>query len=57
MAMARLEVIFDSKPGTPEGDELEDFRCSYRQVEWSIIPIGYPDPIEAIIIPNGTNGL
>ena len=23
LAMSRLEKIFDSKPGTPEGDELE----------------------------------
>lgn len=47
-AMARLEAIFDAKPGTPEGDELEVLGVlidNYERVHFSI---DLPDPIEAI---------
>ena len=47
-AMTRLEVIFDAKPGTTQGDELEVLGiliANYEQVNY---PIGFPDPIEAI---------
>ena len=47
-ALARLEVIFDSKPGTPEGDELEVLGILIDKYEMEHYPIGYPDPIEAI---------
>jgi len=47
-ALTRLEVIFDAKPGTPQGDELEVLGIlidNYEQVNY---PIDFPDPIEAI---------
>jgi HTH-type transcriptional regulator/antitoxin HigA len=47
-AMNRLEVIFDSKPGTPEGDELEVLAILIDKYEQERYPIGYPDPIEDI---------
>lgn len=47
-AKNRLEVIFDAKPGTPEGDELEVLGILIDKYEQEQYPIGYPDPIEAI---------
>ncbi|WP_121355397.1 helix-turn-helix domain-containing protein [Flavisolibacter nicotianae] len=47
-AMNRLEVIFDAKPGTPEGDELEVLGILIDKYEQEHYLIGYPDPIEAI---------
>ena len=47
-AMNRLEVIFDAKPGTMEGDELEVLGILIDKYEQEHYPIGYPDPIEAI---------
>lgn len=47
-AMDRLEVIFDAKPGTPQGDELEVLGILIDKYEQEHYPIGYPDPVEAI---------
>jgi HTH-type transcriptional regulator/antitoxin HigA len=47
-AMTRLETIFDAKPGTPEGDELEVLSILIERYEQEHYPIDYPDPIEAI---------
>ncbi len=47
-AMARLETIFDAKPGTPEGDELEVLGVLIDNYERTHFPIDLPDPIEAI---------
>jgi HTH-type transcriptional regulator/antitoxin HigA len=47
-AMNRLETIFDAKPGTPEGDELEVLGILIEKYEQEHYPIEYPDPIEAI---------
>lgn len=47
-AMQRLEVIFDSKKGTKEGDELEILSILIDKYENENFPIGFPDPIEAI---------
>ncbi len=47
-ALGRLEVIFDAKPGTPEGDELEVLGILIDKYEQEHFPIEYPDPIEAI---------
>ncbi|MBO9682874.1 MAG: helix-turn-helix domain-containing protein [Flavisolibacter sp.] len=47
-AMNRLEAIFDAKPGTPEGDELEVLGILIDKYEQEHYPIGYPDPVEAI---------
>ena len=47
-ALARLEVIFDAKRGTEEGDELEIVSILIDNYENKHFPIGMPDPIEAI---------
>lgn len=47
-ALARLEEIFDAKPGTPEGDELEVLGILVSSYEDRHFPIGFPDPIEAV---------
>jgi HTH-type transcriptional regulator/antitoxin HigA len=47
-ALERLDVIFDSKKGTHEGDELEILGILIDQYENEHFPIGLPDPIEAI---------
>ena len=47
-ALERLEVIFDAKMGTPEGDELEVLGILIDQYENENFPVGLPDPIEAI---------
>lgn len=47
-ALKRLELIFDAKKGTNEGDELEILSILIDQYENKDFPIGMPDPIEAI---------
>jgi HTH-type transcriptional regulator / antitoxin HigA len=47
-ALDRLELIFDAKRGTPEGDELEILGILIDQYENENFPIDLPDPIEAI---------
>ena len=47
-ALARLEVIFDAKKGTPKGDELELLGMLVDNYENEKFPIGFPDPVEAI---------
>ena len=47
-ALERLEIIFDSKKGTQEGDELELLGILIDQYENEHFPIDLPDPIEAI---------
>ena len=47
-ALERLEVIFDSKKGTEEGDELEILAIVIDNYENENFPIGMPDPISAI---------
>ncbi len=47
-ALGRLEVIFDAKTGTKEGDELEILGILISQFEDEHFPIDLPDPIEAI---------
>ena len=48
LALERLEIIFDSKRETQEGDELEILGILIDQYENEHFPIGIPDPIEAI---------
>ena len=48
LALARLEVIFDAKKGTPQGDELEILGLLVDTYESSHFPVGFPDPVEAI---------
>jgi HTH-type transcriptional regulator/antitoxin HigA len=47
-ALERLELIFDTKKGSPEGDELEILGILIEKYEEEHFPIGFPDPIEAI---------
>ena len=47
-ALERLEVIFDAKMGTPEGDELEVLGILIDQYENENFQVDLPDPIEAI---------
>ena len=47
-ALERLELIFDSKKGSPEGDELEILGILIEKYEDEHFPVGFPDPIEAI---------
>ena len=47
-ALERLEVIFDAKKGTEEGDELEILAIVIDNYENENFPIGMPDPISAI---------
>lgn len=47
-ALKRLEVIFDARPGTKEGDELEILGVLIEKYEDEHYPIEAPDPIEAI---------
>ena len=47
-ALDRLEVIFDAKKGSDQGDELEILSILIDQYENENFPIGMPDPIEAI---------
>ena len=47
-ALDRLEVIFDAKKGTDQGDELEILGILIERYENEHFPIDLPDPIEAI---------
>lgn len=47
-ALQRLEKIFDAKPHSPEGDELEALGVLIERYESEHHPIEYPDPNEAI---------
>jgi len=47
-ALERLEIIFDAKKGTKEGDELEILSILIEKYEKENYPIEMPDPIEAI---------
>ena len=47
-ALERLEIIFDAKKGSPEGDELEVLGILIDKYENEKFPIDLPDPIEAI---------
>ncbi len=47
-ALERLELIFDSKKGSIEGDELEILAILIEKYEDEHFPIGFPNPIEAI---------
>jgi HTH-type transcriptional regulator/antitoxin HigA len=47
-ALKRLEVIFDAKKGSKDGDELELLSLLIDNYEKEKYPIDLPDPIEAI---------
>ncbi len=45
-ALLRLETIFDAKPGSAEGDELEVLGMLIDAYEKNHFPKAVPDPIE-----------
>ena len=47
-ALARLEVIFDSKKGTDKSDEVEIRGMLIQNYENQKFPIGFPDPVKSI---------
>jgi HTH-type transcriptional regulator/antitoxin HigA len=47
-ALARIEKLFDAKPGTPEGNELELLTVLVEQFEKAAFPIELPNPLAAI---------
>jgi HTH-type transcriptional regulator/antitoxin HigA len=47
-ALERLELIFDAKMDSEQGDELEILSILIDRYENEYFPIGMPDPIEAI---------
>lgn len=47
-AIQRLEKLFDARPGSPAGDELEVLGILIDNYEKTHCPIDLPDPIEAI---------
>ena len=49
-ALKRLEIIFDAKPNSKEGDEAEVLSLLIENYENTHYPIEAPDPIEAIKI-------
>ena len=46
--LKRLEQIFDARPGTKDGDELDMLALLIERFEEEHYPIDSPDPIEAI---------
>jgi len=49
-ALKRLELIFDAKPNSAEGDEAEILSLLIENYENQYFPIEAPDPIAAIKI-------
>lgn len=47
-ALARLEVLFDAKKGSPKADELEILGMLVDNYENENFPVGFPDPVEAL---------
>jgi HTH-type transcriptional regulator/antitoxin HigA len=47
-ALIKLEKLFNAKPNTPKGDELELLSLLIEKYEQKKYPIDMPDPIEAI---------
>ena len=56
-ALARADEIFDAKPGTSEGDELESLVTLIEHYEDIAFPIDLPDPITAIKFRMAQQGL
>ncbi len=47
-ALSRIDELFDSKPGSPEANEMELLVVLVELYEKEHFPIDAPDPIEAI---------
>jgi HTH-type transcriptional regulator/antitoxin HigA len=48
LALERVNILFDAKPNTDEGDELDILVTLIEKYEQIHYPIPEPDPIEAI---------
>ncbi len=47
-SLARLEVIFEAEPGTPDGDEAELLTALIMMYEEQYYPMDLPNPVDAI---------
>ena len=47
-ALARIEVLMDAEPNTPEGDELDVLTDLVEHYEEKHVPMGFPSPVAAI---------
>ncbi len=47
-ALARIEVLMDARPRTPEADELEVLADLVEHWEEKHVPMGFPSPVAAI---------
>lgn len=56
-ALHRIEQLWDAKPNTPQGDELEIIITLAHSFEDHYFPIESPDPIEAIKFRMDQQGL
>ncbi|MBZ4036222.1 DNA-binding protein [Flavobacterium sp. 17A] len=56
-ALKRVNILFDAKPDTTEGDELDILVTLIEKYEQIHYPIPDPDPIEAIKFMMEQNGL
>lgn len=56
-ALKEIERLFESEPGTPEGDRLEVLVTLVEAYEETHYPILAPDPIEAITYFMESRGL
>ncbi|MCC9018236.1 MULTISPECIES: type II toxin-antitoxin system HigA family antitoxin [Flavobacterium] len=57
LALERVNAIFDAKPNTDEGDELDILVTLIEKYEQINYPIPEPDPIEAIKFMMEQNGI
>jgi len=57
LALERVNTLFDAKPNTNEGDELDILVTLIEKYELIHYPIPEPDPIEAIKFMMEQNGL
>ena len=55
--LARIERIFDAKPGTDKGDELELLLILVESYEAKAHPVDLPDPITALRFRMDQQGL
>lgn len=47
-ALARVDMLMDAEPGTPEGEELDILADLIDHYEAKHVPMGFPSPIAAI---------
>ena len=56
-SLARIEHIFEAKPNTPEGDELDSLTALVEVYERAAYPIELPSAVEAIKFRMSQQGL